>query len=286
VHLERPSADVPAGDVVEEDVAAAVADHAAADPPWAILTGSTAWGREVAARVAARLDAGLVGDAVELGTEKVDGDPRLHGIRLVAWKPAFGGQIVAAIGCSSPVQMATVRAGVLPTRAPRVVTGDCPVTTIALPARSRVVVRERTRDDDIDVLAEAHTVIGVGQGVSPADYDDLAPLRTLLGAELGATRKVTDKGWLPRARQIGITGRSVSPRLFVSIGASGKFNHTVGIRAAGTVLAINPDPLAPVFAHADAGIVADWRDALPPLVEELQTRLRASGDRNAGQSAG
>ena len=74
-------------------------------------------------------------------------------------------------------------------------------------------------------------MIGVGRGVPPDEYDALEPLRALLGAELGATRKVTDEGWLPRARQVGITGRSIAPRLFVSIGASGKFNHTVGLRA-------------------------------------------------------
>ena len=112
-------------------------------------------------------------------------------------------------------------------------------------------------------------VIGVGRGVQPGDYDALEPLRALLGAELGATRKVTDEGWLPRSRQVGITGRSIAPRLFVSVGASGKFNHTVGLRAAGTVLAINIDPGAPIFQAADVGIVADWRDALPLLVEEL-----------------
>jgi electron transfer flavoprotein alpha subunit len=80
---------------------------------------------------------------------------------------------------------------------------------------------------------------------------------------------VTDAGWLPRARQIGITGRSIAPRLFVSIGASGKFNHMVGVRAAGTVLAINPDPDALVFGVADVGIVADWHDAVPLLVAAL-----------------
>ena len=103
----------------------------------------------------------------------------------------------------------------------------------------------------------------------------------LLDAELGATRKVTDKGWLPRSRQIGITGRSIAPRLFVSIGASGKFNHTVGLRAAGTVLAINADPDAPIFACADAGIVGDWREVLPLLVEQLRaaSALVAVGSR-------
>ena len=134
-------------------------------------------------------------------------------------------------------------------------------------------VLARTRDDDLDVLAEAHAVIGVGTGVGPDEYAALEPLRTLLGAELGATRKVTDKGWLPRARQIGITGRAIAPRLFVSIGASGKFNHTVGVRAAGTVLAINPDPTAPIWDVADAGIVGDWRAVVPLLVAELRSLL-------------
>ena len=168
--------------------------------------------------------------------------------------------------------MATVRAGVLATLSPRVSPtkphGALRDDPSARPKSRRVLAR--TRDDDLDLLAEAHTVIGVGIGVAPDAYDDLEPLRTLLGAQLGATRKVTDQGWLPRSRQIGITGRSIAPRLFVSIGASGKFNHTVGLRAAGTVLAINADPTAPIFDAADAGIVGDWRDVLPLLVDQLR----------------
>ena len=135
--------------------------------------------------------------------------------------------------------------------------------------RNRVRVLARTRDDDLDVLAEANAVIAVGRGVAPDEYGALEPLRVALGAELGATRKVTDEGWLPRSRQIGITGRSIAPRLLVSIGASGKFNHAVGIRAAGTVLAINADPNAPIFDHADFGIVGDWHDVVPRLVAAL-----------------
>ncbi len=247
---------------IEEDVADAVARLAATTRPWAILTGSTTWGREVASRVAAALGAGLTGDAVELERD---------GEGLVAWKPAFGGQLVAAIHCASAVQMATVRAGVLPTLAPRSSPAPKVVELPAPAIRGRVCILSRTRDDNLDVLAEAHTVIGVGQGVPPDAYDALEPLRTLLDAELGATRKVTDKGWLPRSRQIGITGRSIAPRLFVSIGASGKFNHTVGLRAARTVLAINNDPAAPIFAAADIGIVGDWHEVLPALVEQLRS---------------
>jgi electron transfer flavoprotein alpha subunit len=243
------------GVTTEEDVARAVADWAAC-APWAVLAPSTAWGREVAGRVAAAIDAGLTGDAVELDVR--DG-------RLVAWKPAFGGQLVAAIHCESPTQMATVRVGVLPLLAPRATTAPA-VSEVVGSVRGRVCVLTRTRDDDLDVLAEAAAVVGVGRGVDPADYPELDPLLAVLGAELGATRKVTDNGWLPRARQIGITGRSIAPQLFVAIGSSGKFNHMVGVRAAGTVLAVNPDPEAPVFGVADVGIVGDWRTVVPHLV--------------------
>jgi electron transfer flavoprotein alpha subunit len=249
------------GATVEEDAGRALTDFVGDASPWAVLAPSTAWGREVVARAAAAAGAGLTGDAVGL---EVDGARS----RLVAWKPAFGGQLVAAIEASSPVQMATVRVGMLPTLLPR--NPSTPVITrVSATPRGRVQVLARTRDDDLDTLAEADAIVGVGRGVDPADYDALEPLLELLHAELGATRKVTDNGWLPRSRQIGITGRTVAPRLFVSIGASGKFNHMVGVRAAGTVLAINPDPDALVFGVADIGIVADWRDAVPALVAVL-----------------
>lgn len=225
-----------------------------------VLAPSTVWGREVASRIAARLGAGLTGDAVELAAD-ADG-------RLTAWKPAFGGQLVAAIGTRGRPQMATVRAGVLPLLAPRP-GATAPVRTVAVEPAPGITISARTRDDDLDLLADAPAVVGVGAGVAPDDYDRLEPLRHVLAAELAATRKVTDKAWMPRARQIGITGRSIAPRLFVSIGASGKFNHMVGVRGAGTVLAINADPAAPVFGVADIGIVGDWREVVSLLVAAL-----------------
>ena len=100
----------------------------------------------------------------------------------------------------------------------------------------------RRRDDDVEVLARAEMVIGVGAAVPPDEYALLSPLAALLDAELAATRKVTDNGWAPRSRQVGITGRSIAPRLYVALGLSGKFNHVVGVRGAGTILAINHDP--------------------------------------------
>ncbi len=252
---------------IEEDIAAALADWCATNGPWGVLVPSTAWGREVASRAAARLGAGLTGDAVDLDLE--DG-------RLVAWKPAFGGQLVAAIRTSSPVQMATVRAGTLPTRTPR--TAPAPsLAEVRFRPRHRITLRVRARDDDLDVLAEAAAVIGVGTGVQPEEYDQLEGLRVALGAALGATRQVTDKGWLPRARQIGITGRSIAPRLYVALGLSGKFNHMVGVRAAGTVLAINSTPDALVFDVADIGVVGDWREALPLLEREIAAARQVTG---------
>ena len=121
-------------------------------------------------------------------------------------------------------------------------------------------------------------MIGVGTGVAPEEYQELSPLAAVLGAELAATRKVTDKGWAPRARQVGITGRSIAPRLVRGGRAqSGKFNHMVGVRAAGTILAINADRAAPVFGHCDIGVVGDWHEVLPLLQSALRRVIRRDG---------
>jgi electron transfer flavoprotein alpha subunit len=172
-----------------------------------VLGPGTMWGREVLARAGAALDAGLTGDAVGLAAR--DG-------RLVAAKPAFGGLCEADIHSSSPIQMATVRAGVLPPLQPR---AAAPISIDSRPAwpQSRVRILTRTRDDDRDddreELASAEVVLGVGHGVTPDEYSLLWNLAQQMGGTLAATRKVTDNGWLPRARQIGITGHSLSRKL-------------------------------------------------------------------------
>jgi electron transfer flavoprotein alpha subunit len=255
------------GEGVEEDVARAVGQWAEVQAPWAVLAPGTMWGREVASRVAARLGAGLTGDAVGVA---VDDD------RLVGWKPAFGGRLVAAITATSPVQMATVRAGILAAPAPRALRRPA-VTSLQVTPTSRVRLLASGRDDDLDDLAMADAVVGVGACIHPDDYPAIEPLLAALGAELAATRKVTDRGWQPRARQVGITGRSLSPSLYVAVGVSGKFNHVVGVRGAGKILAINADATAPIFESADVGIVADWRDAVPLLAEAV-SQLHAALD--------
>lgn len=253
-----------AGCNVEEDTAAAITAALREMPnrPWAILAGSTAFGREVASRVAVALGAGLTGDATVV--EVADG-------RLVAWKPAFGGQLVAAVRATSPIHMVTVRSGVLPPSAPRRHTAEQSILT-AQPRR-RITVHSREQQDSLEALCQADVVIGVGQGVAPEDLHELDELRDVLGAQIGCTRKVTDSGGMPHARQIGVTGRALSPNLYVAIGTSGKFNHMIGVRAAGTVLAINPDRDALVWQHADVGVVAPFQECVPLLVKELRAAL-------------
>ena len=260
--------------LLEEDIAAAVSCWAEKESVWALLAPSTEWGRQVASRVAAKQEAGLVGDAIglDVGSSFATSEDSLLKHRLVADKPAFGGQLVAEIFCSSPLQMATLRAGVLPLLTPR---ESEPATISAQPCtpRNRIKLLSRQRDDNSDKLANAEVVIGVGQGVDPADYPLLQDLSNQLGATLCATRKVTDKSWMPRARQVGITGHTISPRLYIAVGLAGNFNHTVGVRTAGTIVAINTDPEAMIFQTCDIGLVGDWRDLLPPLAKELLSQM-------------
>jgi len=247
----------------DEDYARVLTELVQEQRPRVFLAPSTARGRAVASRVCAALGLGLTGDAVELEIENGT---------LVAWKPAFGGQLVAAVYSSSDVQAATVRAGVLAVDE-TVAAGVAEVRVLPVPALGHVRVIEQSVTDNLDTLAVAPVVIGLGASVDPDEYPLFDGLCDFLRAELVATRKVTDAGWMPHSRQIGITGRAVTPPLFLSIGASGKFNHSVGFRAAGTVLAINKDAAAPVFSVADVGIVGDWREVLPLLEGEMRSRL-------------
>jgi electron transfer flavoprotein alpha subunit len=233
-----------------------------------LLVGGTHAGRILASTVAARLGLGLTGDAIDLEVSSAG--------RLIAWKPAFGGRLVAHIESRSAVQMVTIRPGVLTARSPRA-DRAVPATLLPAPAPARVVTiaTEHVDDGALDIQ-RASTVIGIGTGVDPAAYGELDALRELLGeAPLAATRRVTDKGWLPRSRQLGVTGKSISPRLYIAIGISGKLNHTIGIRNAQTVLAINNDPDAPVWDHADVGIVGDWREVIPALTAAIAERVSA-----------
>ena len=125
-------------------------------------------------------------------------------------------------------------------------------------------------------------IVGVGVDVPREDYPALTPLLEALDAQLGATRPVVDRGWLPHARQIGLTGRAVAPRLYVAVGLAGRPAHLVGVSGAETVLAVHDRPDAPVFDGADVGIRGDWRDVVP----RLAVALGARADRRRGLLGG
>lgn len=251
-----------AGSMVEEDLAGVLATWCRRNAPWAVLAPGTLWGREVAARLAVSLDAGMVGDAVALDVNDAG--------RLVCWKPAFSGRIVAEVTTSSAVQVATVRPGRRPGPPWRVGDSAVVIETVEATGRGRVQLLDHHRDPAVGALLSARRVVGVGAGVAPDSYDALCPLLQALDAQLAATRKVTDRGWLPRARQVGVTGHHLTPDLYVAIGVGGAFNHMAGVRGAGTIVAINVDPDAAVFDSADIALVGDWQGTVSILAAAVR----------------
>lgn len=243
-------------------VARALAEWMGERQPWAVLGAALPWDREVLARLAVTSHAGLMSDLVSLSTK----DGRLSGL-----KPSGGGTLAEIVSHGTP-QIATLRTGLLPLPTPR---ADRPLTEHILHVEPDAAITrtERRTGDDGDALDRAEVVIGVGRGVPPDKYGELEPVRALLNAEFAATRKVTDQGWLPHGRQIGITGRSVAPRVYLAVGLSGNLNHLAGASRAGTVVAINTDPAAEIFAHCDVGLVADWQEVMPYLVDGLRSRV-------------
>lgn len=242
--------------------------------PGLILLPSSAAGRDVAPRVAARLGIGLTGDCIDL---TVDGDGR-----VLQHKPAFGGTIVALIASRTRPEMATVRPGMLAAGQPR--SGSAvKVTRVSLPeASSRVrVTSSRPTAEAATALDHAAVVVGVGKGIGgPEHLPIVQELADALDAAICTTRDVTDEGWLPKQCQVGLTGRAIAPRLYVGVAVRGAFEHTVGIRRAGVIVAINKSAKAPIFKVADYGIVGDCFTFLPALME----RLRAAKDQSRRSS--
>jgi electron transfer flavoprotein alpha subunit len=241
--------------------------------PLALLGAARSWERETLGRLAARLDSGLMSDLVAV-EPRTDGT---EGPRLVGTKPS-GQATLAEIDSLGPVQIATLRTGSLPLRTPRAAPGPLPTLQLDVAPDPAVQAGPLKPDGDYDALERARVVIGVGQGVDPQRYAELEPLRLLLGAELAATRKVTDTGRLPHSRQLGITARAIAPELYLALGVSGSTRHMSGVERATTVLAVNHDAAAPVFAQCDIGIVADWAAAVRALCAALDKRRATTGE--------
>ncbi len=244
--------------------------------PAMVVAPFTFWGREVAGRLAARLGMGLAGGVTGMSADNGS---------VIAFKPGFGGDVLATVSFASPIAIATVIPGSNPTVpvALHPPSGAPPTVPVALhppsdssvapavlacPPDPSVTFLSRRPSDDPDALRGATTLICVGAGVDPSRYPDVEELaRALAPAAIVATRKVTDQGWLPRSRQVGITGRHVAPELYIAIGVSGRPSHLAGIRHAGAVLSVNPDPQAPMVRRADVSILAPFEDVLPALLD-------------------
>ncbi|HVO25519.1 MAG TPA: FAD-binding protein [Candidatus Margulisiibacteriota bacterium] len=245
--------------------AAAIQAHA----PGIVLIPSTSMGRDLAPRVAARLQLGLTGDCVDIGIDAAG--------RLLQYKPAFGGSVVAPILSRTLPEMATVRPGMLspgqPDPSRQVVIERVALDAVG-PPRVRVVERHAGAEAAAELDA-AEVVIGVGKGIGSKDnLQRVEPLRRLLNAALCTTRDVTDDGWLPKQYQVGLTGRAIAPKLYIAIGIRGAFEHMVGVRRAGLIVAINKNAKAPVFKNADYGMVGDYVEAVSALHTHLSTIQR------------
>ncbi len=230
--------------------------------PHILLAPSTSIGRDLLPRVAARLGLGLTGDAIDL---------RMDGTNLVADKPAFGGNVVAPILTKTTPQMATVRPGLLRPPVPDPAR-QAEIVELAFEGSSRTrVTASKPAGGNVDLDA-AEVVVGVGMGIGgPESLPVIRELADALKAPLATTRDCTDKGWLPRQHQVGLTGKCIAPRLYFAIGIRGAFEHTVGIQKAGTIVAINNDDQAMIWDSADIGIKGDWKEIVPALAKAIRS---------------
>ena len=233
--------------------------------PYTVLFSSTANGRDLASRVAARLSLGLTGDCIDL---ELDNEGR-----LVQLKPALGGNVVAPILSKVKPYLVTLRPGLLnpvtPEDDPAIETGF-PEYDYHSPDPVRLLETHVEEDAGGLELEQAEVVIGVGMGIGgPESLPAIREMAGKLGASIAATRSVTDAGWLPKQLQVGLTGRAIAPRLYVAVGIRGDFNHVVGIQKAGTVIGVNTTRRHPIFQASDYCILGPWEEYLPPLVDAL-----------------
>ena len=241
-----------------------------------VLLAASAQGKDLAPRLAARLDVPLLQDITGLS---VDGE----GVEVT--RPIYAGKALARVRVEASPLFVTLRPNGFPVRGGG---EDVPVETISLSLNPDAwltrIVSLRPAADNLPDVSEASIVVSGGRGMKgPEHWGLLEELRESLGPEagLGASRAVVDAGWRPHAEQVGQTGKTVSPRLYFAIGISGAIQHLAGMRTAVTIVAINKDPRAPIFGVADYGIVGDVFEILPRLTAEIRA-LRGSGDSGSG----
>lgn len=235
--------------------------------PEAVLIGASTIGRDLAPRLAARLGTGLTADCTELDIDQEDG-------KLLQTRPAFGGNLLATIICpKNRPQMATVRPGVMHRAGQE--EKKTPIKVIVpnlsekeILAKVLAVIKEKKQGVS---LSEAEVIVAGGRGVgSQENFALLQKLAEALGGEVAASRAAVDSGWIEHERQIGQTGTTVRPKIYIACGISGAIQHLAGMQESECIIAINKNPKAPIFQSAHYGIVDDMFAVVPQMIEELQ----------------
>lgn len=247
-----------------EAIAQLIADHARTGDYVAVLFGASSFGKDLAPRVAAKLDVPLATDATALDVD---------GANIVITRPVYSGRAVATVVIDAKPCVISLRPNVFRPQERSAAGAVEKIATDSIKA-GRVTVREVKAAGGAKMdVAEAPIVISGGRGLKgPENWHLLESLQQALGSScaLGASRAVVDAGWRPHSEQVGQTGKTVSPQLYFAVGISGAMQHLAGMRSAKTIVAINKDPEAPIFKVADYGIVGDVTEVLPRLTEEIK----------------
>ncbi|MGL4849942.1 MAG: electron transfer flavoprotein subunit alpha/FixB family protein [Clostridium sp.] len=246
-----------------------ICDLANERKPGIIFVGATFVGRDLGPRVAARLTTGLTADCTQL-----DVVPEENGA-LLATRPAFGGNLMATIACPDHrPQMATVRPGVFAKVSEKKENFNVEKIEVALTAddiRTKVLEVVKDAKEVVDI-GEAKVLVAGGRGLgSKENFDKLTELAETLGGVVAASRGAIDKGWIERDYQVGQTGKTVRPNIYIACGISGAIQHTAGMQESDMIIAINKDETAPIMKLADYAIVGDVNKVLPELIAQFQT---------------
>jgi electron transfer flavoprotein alpha subunit len=234
--------------------------------PAILLIGATAMGKDLAPRLAARLGVGLASDCTAL---------QIDAGRLLATRPIFAGKALAKVKLNGDPQIATLRPNVL--AAPEPVAGKTAtveaIEKAAGETRAKVVEILGAGEGEIDV-AEADIIVSGGRGVGgPEGFAPVRSLAKTLRAAVGASRAAVDAGWIEHSHQVGQTGKTVTPNLYIACGISGAIQHLAGMKTSKVIVAVNKDPEAPIFKLANYGIVGDLFEVVPQLEKEFKTLL-------------
>jgi electron transfer flavoprotein alpha subunit len=240
--------------------------------PEIIMMGATHIGRDLAPRIASKLNTGLTADCTGLAIDPEDG-------KLRQTRPAFGGNLMATIICpETRPQMCTVRPGVMDKAIKDTnrtgETIEIEVDISQKDIRTKVLEIVKIKRDMIP-LTDADVIVSGGMGIKNAEgFKMLKELADVLGGTLGASRATVDAGWIDKSRQVGQTGTTVRPKLYIACGISGAIQHLAGMQESGMIVAINTNPNAPIFEVADYGIVGDVYEVVPQLIELLKDEVR------------